>query len=850
MDNKIIIPQIPKKYSIKLRRNSTLDTTKSSFPKNNKKKLYKKLTSLIDISKNASMKQKLNFPVFMSLYTNNTTKKESEEKKKKSINRKFILKNIKNYSMNNILISNKNNSKNELFLPNPKNIIINKNDNGENNGANKPLNLDIHNFLKKFNKNNFQSSRNQSKPKLKKIEQAKLIKFTQRPNPNIKLFIAKKFELTNIKSTKTYDFEISEINKKKKSFKAIIFDLKKSNNKKFELNNKLQNDNNISEEIKNNKNNNIINDKNNEENNQIKEIFEEENNNEIKMINNEKNDINNEINNNSKVIKIIQKPIIKTKKNKISSILLNQENKNKKVILDLKEQKTLNLQEYLNQKSEDSNIFSSARELSSNRKNQYKSFIQNKKVNKVYKTNKFLNKMNEELTKLKINDRINTKIILNKEKLLTNIKQKIGKIITKENNQYIKHYNLFLTKPEMQKEMSTYVKEIFINRNGFILYEETYIYLLNKKSSNIFKCIIRNTLADYIFKKYEINKSSLTNKLKNEEIKENNLIQGFYKDKKLSNIKKNKTFLLDSNNEENKKNSYETLTIGKSKNVKMLRYFNKIENIIFIQDMILKSLHFYNENYIKFIISLQLNTNIPKRLSKFSSFDKGKRRQSVMKTKFNFLVKQNSLCSKNYEGNSPRKRGQRRTGSILKLEAIRKTMKISKKKSELKKSNFSILERKDFFKKIRPNKDNCENIIEKDSTNSHEKDKAEVNEIDSQLESIYFQLMKAIFDGNSKFFKDFYNKNKDVIDINQIVLEGNTFLLLAVKEGNYQITKFLCEENADVNIQNNEGNTALHYAIGKQFYSLADILTMHGAKEDLLNLKGYSPWDCIEHNVD
>ena len=282
----------------------------------------------------------------------------------------------------------------------------------------------------------------------------------------------------------------------------------------------------------------------------------------------------------------------------------------------------------------------------------------------------------------------------------------------------------------------------------------------------------------------------------------------------------------------------------------MLRYFNKIENIIFIQVMILKSLPFYNENYIKFIISLQLNTNIPKRLSKFSSFDKGKRRQSVMKTKFNFLVKQNSLCSKNYEGNSPRKRGQRRTGSILKLEAIRKTMKISKKKSELKKSNFSILERKDFFKKIRPNKDNCENIIEKDSTNSHEKDKAEVNEIDSQLESIYFQLMKAIFDGNSKFFKDFYNKNKDVIDINQIVLEGNTFLLLAVKEGNYQITKFLCEENADVNIQNNEGNTALHYAIGKQFYSLADILTMHGAKEDLLNLKGYSPWDCIEHNVD
>ena len=82
MDNKIIIPQISKKYPIKLHRNSTLDTTKSSFTKNNKKKLYKKLTSLIDISKNTSMKQKLNFPVFMSLYTNNITKKNLKRKKR------------------------------------------------------------------------------------------------------------------------------------------------------------------------------------------------------------------------------------------------------------------------------------------------------------------------------------------------------------------------------------------------------------------------------------------------------------------------------------------------------------------------------------------------------------------------------------------------------------------------------------------------------------------------------------------------------------------------------------------------------------------------------------------------
>ncbi len=176
------------------------------------------------------------------------------------------------------------------------------------------------------------------------------------------------------------------------------------------------------------------------------------------------------------------------------------------------------------------------------------------------------------------------------------------------------------------------------------------------------------------------------------------------------------------------------------------------------------------------------------------------------------------------------------------METIRKTIKIQTKlKSGVKGSNFSVLEKKDFFKKIRSN-NNIGAIGEKDSS-SHEKN--EVNEIDSQLESIYFQLIKAVYDGKNKFFINFFNQNKKIIDINQIVLEGNTLLLLAVREGNYQITKFLCEENADVNIQNNEGNSALHYALSGKNYVIADFLKKYGAREDLYNKYGLSPWDCI-----
>ena len=99
-------------------------------------------------------------------------------------------------------------------------------------------------------------------------------------------------------------------------------------------------------------------------------------------------------------------------------------------------------------------------------------------------------------------------------------------------------------------------------------------------------------------------------------------------------------------------------------------------------------------------------------------------------------------------------------------------------------------------------------------------------------------------------FKNYYEKKKAFIDINEELFEGNTLLILSAREGNYHITKFLCEEGAEVNLQNHNGNTALHYAIGRQFYALADILTRHGAREDIKNNKGFGPWDCIDHNIE
>ena len=117
------------------------------------------------------------------------------------------------------------------------------------------------------------------------------------------------------------------------------------------------------------------------------------------------------------------------------------------------------------------------------------------------------------------------------------------------------------------------------------------------------------------------------------------------------------------------------------------------------------------------------------------------------------------------------------------------------------------------------------------------------------FEEYYHILLNYIFKGLYKNFINVFQNMQKKSDINQQIYEGNTLLIFSAKEGNLQITKYLCAQGADVNIQNDSGNTALHYAIANQFFSIVDVLKNNGAKEDILNNKGYSPWDCIEHEL-
>ena len=115
------------------------------------------------------------------------------------------------------------------------------------------------------------------------------------------------------------------------------------------------------------------------------------------------------------------------------------------------------------------------------------------------------------------------------------------------------------------------------------------------------------------------------------------------------------------------------------------------------------------------------------------------------------------------------------------------------------------------------------------------------------IESI---LRLFILKGEIILFMDYFNEVYKKIDINSRDEEGNTFLILSVKSGNNRISKMLLEKGANTNIQNYEGNAALHFALSRKNFEMADLLKVYGAKEDLTNKKGYNPWECVGKSIE
>ena len=454
--------------------------------------------------------------------------------------------------------------------------------------------------------------------------------------------------------------------------------------------------------------------------------------------------------------------------------------------------------------------------------------IQNKFDNLKYKNYKFLNKIYNNIDQSIINK--NNRHILNeKAKILKINLDNFNSLLNefKNNMKYI--YDIDITEE---------LEEIYDknnDQNSFKIYSDL-----------ILPCNINNNLSIYIFRniefkgvfrnkfiedqrsnKYEIikKKSSRKSVLHFPSIKNNQLFIS-----KLERFLVDKTNLIRKDEDSNwKKEKYNFMMVHKFK-VKSL-FWAKNENALINNKNNNQKFEIYQRNDYKSRLRNTLHVSKRKiigiqRISVTSSINTKNINRSLLKKKTISLFKRPSLD-------------------------LRSSVKKKRKKNFNK---ISILINKTFFnRKNDPNLNYAkkkssifafEDIQNEDNKNNEDINSNNILEHPKNIDDVYFGLTLLIANGKEYQFMKYFNKYEKILDIDFPIYEGNTLLMMSTKEGNAGITRFLCEKKADVNLKNDRGNTALHYAIGQKFYKIVDILTIFGAREDILNNKGQSPWDC------
>ena len=72
---------------------------------------------------------------------------------------------------------------------------------------------------------------------------------------------------------------------------------------------------------------------------------------------------------------------------------------------------------------------------------------------------------------------------------------------------------------------------------------------------------------------------------------------------------------------------------------------------------------------------------------------------------------------------------------------------------------------------------------------------------------------------------------------------GNSPLMAACQNGRGKLVKLCIRHGANVNAQNKQGNTALHFALAFQFQAIGEFLVAKGDDDSILNLKGLTCYE-------
>ena len=106
------------------------------------------------------------------------------------------------------------------------------------------------------------------------------------------------------------------------------------------------------------------------------------------------------------------------------------------------------------------------------------------------------------------------------------------------------------------------------------------------------------------------------------------------------------------------------------------------------------------------------------------------------------------------------------------------------------------------------------------------------------IEEILFFLIR---ENNFREFKEIQERYH--VSLESLNKNKDTFLIYATQCGYENFVQFLIDKGANLNAQNEQLNTALHYALNFKKYNISDLLLKAGASEIIFNKYNLTPWE-------
>ena len=134
-------------------------------------------------------------------------------------------------------------------------------------------------------------------------------------------------------------------------------------------------------------------------------------------------------------------------------------------------------------------------------------------------------------------------------------------------------------------------------------------------------------------------------------------------------------------------------------------------------------------------------------------------------------------------------------------------------------------------------------LFTSDASGLHSRGRTKNSEEEEMNVDMFSRMCRCIRHGNAAEFDLILNESEWQVPIDYTDDVGNSLLMVCCQNGNKKMVKSLLRKGCEINKQNCNGHTCLHFCFGYGFNALGEYLVSKGADDSITNADGYTCYE-------